>query len=191
MERAVAAFRLTFERTPNEDDALKDIPRIKTGWPCQRDFGKWPMADMEEWVCAPTLDYIYAGLAEEQTGDPDAVDRAWRSVFEYLRHIGIDLDNPRLLRDSSTRDLVLNHYRRKNGYDCERVALDFFTFPPIAKRIRELEAQQQEQNDARARQKRESKARRKARREELIVCNRDAGDSIAKDSATRLHKIQD
>ena len=81
---------------------------------------------------------------------------------------------------------MLNHYRRKNGYDCERVALDFFTFPPIAKRIRKLEAQQQEQNNERARRKRESKARGKTRRRGFVMCNRDAGNSIAKDPATRF-----
>jgi hypothetical protein len=86
---------------------------------------------------------------------------------------------------------VLDHYRRRNGYDCERVVLDFFTFPPIAKRIRLFEARKQEKDDARAMQKRESKERRKARREELVVRDRDAGDSFARDSATRLQQIRD
>jgi hypothetical protein len=38
--------------------------------------------------------YLQEGLAEEKSGDSDAMDRAWRSVLEYLRHIGVNLDAP-------------------------------------------------------------------------------------------------
>src|SRR5262245_52015295 len=119
-ERAIVAFRLAFNRTINEGETEKElhaIPRIKTGWPCERDMAKWPIADQAEWCCAPTLHYLEEGMRD---GSESAMNEAWARIFEYLEHIGVDMNAKfapgSALRDASLEVLVLDHYRRGINY---------------------------------------------------------------------------
>jgi hypothetical protein len=125
------------------------------------------------------LDYLENVMSLEEQGDALATKEAWARVFEYMRHIGIELEPSSKLGDASASDLVLAQYRKSKGFDCEQAVLDYLSFPPIVERIRELKAQQRAQAEARARQKRESRARRKRRH----------GEQGGLALATRCHKI--
>ena len=165
IERAIAAFRLNFERTLNEGESLEEahkIPRIKTGWPCERDFAKWPIVDQEEWIGAVVQSYLEEGL-RKGGGDEkhEAMGKAWIRVGEFLEHIGVDMD-PSLGKEPA-HELLLAHYKRGNRYDCEQVVLDYMTFPPIAARIRELKREQARKTEAQTQARREQAKKRKRR----------------------------
>ena len=168
-ERSCVAYRLTFKRTMNEGETIEDlekIPRTETGWPCERDFAKWPIVEQEEWVGAAVWGYLEDGL-EKGGGKEEgpAMDEAWRNVLDYLKHVGIQLDPPDRLGDATAHDLLLAHYANgRGGYDCSQVASDFGSQPDLVERIRYLQKQQREKIAARRKQKRDSKKRRGARK---------------------------
>lgn len=62
---------------------------------------------------------------------------------EYLKHIGFDAGA--ISEPKDMMNAILGHYRLGQGfYDMKRVFLDFTTWPPIARRIFELQADKSE-----------------------------------------------
>ncbi|MGC3936374.1 hypothetical protein ACOTTU_01060 [Roseobacter sp. EG26] len=66
------------------------------------------------------------------------IDMNPEDVCGYLEHVGFDvlaLSNPKELPDA-----WLGHYRLGQGtYDVERAAMDLLTWPPISRRVFELQ----------------------------------------------------
>jgi hypothetical protein len=73
---------------------------------------------------------IIADFAENDTDN----------LFTYLKHVGFDIA---AIQD--TKELLpawLGHYRIGQGtYDTDKALMDFMTWPPIARRIFELQAE--------------------------------------------------
>lgn len=69
------------------------------------------------------------------------IDFACEDIAAYLDHVGFDV-----LAIKTTKELpaaYLGHYRLGQGtYDVERALVDFKTWPPISRRIFELQEQQ-------------------------------------------------
>jgi len=76
---------------------------------------------------------------------------AERSVDEFVRflfHCGIDKDDVDFAGDIPSA--ILEHYRRPGGgYDIDAVAHDWFRWPPIAARVKELKREKRRQELAR------------------------------------------
>ena len=72
----------------------------------------------------------------------DFAENAPENLVSYLEHCGFDIS---ALED--TKDLLpafAGHYRIGQGtYDTDRILLDFMTWPPIARRIFELELEKE------------------------------------------------
>jgi hypothetical protein len=72
---------------------------------------------------------------------------AERSVDEFVRclfHCGIDKDDIDFAGDVPSA--ILEHYRRPGGsYDVDAVAHDWFRWPPIAARVKELKREKRRQ----------------------------------------------
>ena len=85
-----------------------------------------PIVDQREQVLA-----IFADYAEQD------VDK----LFEFLQHCQIDLE-PLSDKNLQLPDLIASHfYIRPGVYDIARLGELLATFPPIAARIREIEAE--------------------------------------------------
>src|SRR6476619_4413177 len=62
-------------------------------------------------------------------------------LFAFLRHCEIDLE-PLADKPTELADLILSHfYVRPGVYDIDRLGHLLATFPPIAARIREIQAE--------------------------------------------------
>jgi len=86
--------------------------------------------------------------ASEKQNDQDAVrilqsflnfnDKGLNEFCRFLMHCGIGLDDI----DHAGGDIpsaILEHYRKPGGgYDMDAVAHDYFRWPPIAARVKEL-----------------------------------------------------
>jgi hypothetical protein len=76
------------------------------------------------------------------------LDFAERSVDEFVRflfHCGIDKDDIDLA-GGDIPSAILEHYRRPDGtYDIDAVAHDWFRWPPIAARLKELKREKRRQ----------------------------------------------
>ena len=66
----------------------------------------------------------------------------------FLLHCGIDKDDVDFAGDIPSA--ILEHYRRPGGgYDIDAVAHDWFRWPPIAARVKELKREKRRQELAR------------------------------------------
>lgn len=64
-------------------------------------------------------------------------------VLKYLDHVGFDLRT--ISHAKQLASAYLGHYRLRNGqYDVDRALDDLVTWPPIASRIVELQAEETE-----------------------------------------------
>lgn len=55
-------------------------------------------------------------------------------LLEYMEHVGFEIES--VTAEKELPDAIAGHYRIKNGeYDIDRAALDFMTWPPIARAI--------------------------------------------------------
>ena len=166
-EQAIAAFRLTFVRTLDEGETIDEfekIPRVANNWPEERDFKKWPTRDQQNWVTAVTLGYVEDELeAGGHESDQAANMAASGKIIAFLKHVGIDLDDPGKLGDLTDYDLLLAHYSLGKGYDCEQVVVDYCTFPPIAELVRKMKKEQRDRL-AREQQTRREQAKTRKRR---------------------------
>jgi hypothetical protein len=90
-------------------------------------------------------------LAEEDMILGSFLQFAERSVDEFARfllHCGIDNDDINFVGDIPSA--ILEHYRRPDGtYDLDAVAHDWFRWPPIAARVKELKREKRRQELAR------------------------------------------
>lgn len=74
---------------------------------------------------------VFADYAEHH------VDR----LFDFLQHCQIDLE-PFLRKSAKLPDVIASHfYLRPGVYDIDRLGHLLATFPPIAARLREIEAE--------------------------------------------------
>lgn len=64
-------------------------------------------------------------------------------IAEYIRHVGFDIQG--LGDPKNFVDAWLGHYRLGQGtYDLDRALMDLCTWPPISRRIFELQQEQRE-----------------------------------------------
>ena len=88
---------------------------------------------------------------EEATILGSFLEFAERSEDEFARfllHCGIDNDDINFAGDIPSA--ILEHYRRPaGGYDLDAVAHDWFRWPPIAARVKELKREKRRQELAR------------------------------------------
>ena len=72
----------------------------------------------------------------------DFAEQNIEKLFEYLNHCSISQEIIATAGKEGITPIILGHYRIKPGlYDLDRVAADLLRWPPIAKRIAKLEAQ--------------------------------------------------
>ena len=167
-ERAIAAFRLTFLRTLDEGETIDEFektPRVANNWPQERDFKKWPIRDQQNWITAVTRGYVEEQLEAGRHESDEAADMAASGkIIAFLKHVGIDLDDPGKLGDLTDYDLLEAHYSLgKGGFDCEQVVFDYFTFPPVADLLRRMTREQREKLAQKKQAQRADAAKRKRR----------------------------
>lgn len=97
---------------------------------------------------------ILCGFADFLREDGAGLDELCR----YITHCGI-----RMQSGMTAGESILAHYRNPLGYDIDLAAMDLRTWPPIARRIHEL---QTDEAEARAKAKNKSNARSRAKRAE-------------------------
>ena len=72
----------------------------------------------------------------------DFAEQDLEKLFEYINYCGISGDILATAGEEGIAPIILGHYRIKPGlYDLERVAADLLRWPPVAKRVAELERQ--------------------------------------------------
>lgn len=87
----------------------------------------------------------------------EAAKQGLDELCHFLIHVGISQEY--LGRSGSTEAAVLHHYRTPGGYAWEKVADDLLRYPPVAKRIRQLQEEKQARQEHDATVRRERKRR--------------------------------
>jgi len=75
---------------------------------------------------------LFIAMVDEASSEDEAAEE----IAKFIEHARIEIWDA----NNWTQD-VLRHYRTPLGYDVCRLAHDYSTFPPIAKRIWELQEQ--------------------------------------------------
>lgn len=79
---------------------------------------------------------LILGIISDMADDTD-------DLFNYFKHVGFDVSTLRNHKDLP--NALLGHYRLGQGsYDVDRATMDLLTWPPIARRVFELQQEETE-----------------------------------------------